>query len=159
MLRHSQRKHLLRSLILVCAACVLAGCAPMILITNNADFGVSVLVTSKGFQQVVSLAPGDETAVEVDEGAYGVYVFPGRKWIEFARTKRQEIVMVLEYPVDLSPVEIVEVLAQLDGISERIKQLEAQAEGVACSGNVTSDGGGVVNVDSDPNAVITVSCD
>lgn len=159
MLRHSQRKHLLRSLILVCAACVLAGCAPMILITNNADFGVSVLVTSKGFQQVVSLAPGDETAVEVDEGAYGVYVFPGRKWIEFARSKRQEIVMVLEYPVDLSPVEIVEVLAQLDGISERIKQLEAQAEGVACSGNVTSDGGGVVNVDSDPNAVITVSCD
>jgi hypothetical protein len=131
----------------------------MILITNNADFGVSVLVTSKGFQQVVSLAPGDETAVEVDEGAYGVYVFPGRKWIEFARSKRQEIVMVLEYPVDLSPVEIVEVLAQLDGISERIKQLEAQAEGVACSGNVTSDGGGVVNVDSDPNAVITVSCD
>jgi len=159
MLRHSQRKHLLRSLILVCAACVLAGCAPMILITNNADFGVSVLVTSKGFQQVVSLAPGDETAVEVDEGTYGVFVFPGRKWIEFARTKRQEIVMVLEYPVDLSPVEIVEVLAQLDGISERIKQLEAQAEGVACSGNVTSDGGGVVNVDSDPNAVITVSCD
>jgi len=142
----------------MCAAWVLAGCAPMILITNNADFGVSVLVTAKGSQQVVSLAPGDETSIEVAEGAYGVYVFPGRKWVEFARTKRQEIVMVLEYPLDLSPVEVVEVLAQLDGISERIKQLEAQAEGVACSGNVTSDGGGVVDVGSDPNAVITVSC-
>jgi len=158
MLRHSQRKNPLRSLILMCAACVLAGCAPMILITNNADFGVSVLVTAKGSRQVVSLAPGDETAVEVAEGAYGVYVYPDREWIEFARTKRQEIVMILEYPVDLSPVEIVEVLAHLDGISERIKQLEAQAEGVACSGNVTGDGGGVVNVGSDPNAVITVSC-
>jgi len=158
MLRHSQRRHLLRSLILICAAFVLVGCAPMILITNNADFGVSVLVTAKGSRQVVSLAPGDETAVEVAEGAYGVYVYPDREWIEFARTKRQEIVMILEYPVDLSPVEIVEVLAHLDGISERIKQLEAQAEGVACSGNVTGDGGGVVNVGSDPNAVITVSC-
>jgi hypothetical protein len=131
----------------------------MVLVTNNTDFGVLVVVMSKsGGFNVVSLAPGRDLAVEVPEGRYGVSVHTDKEWIAFAKEERVGLVQLLSYPTVLGPDQIIEVLARLQQISDRIKQLEAKQSEVGCIGTVTSDGGGVVEIGARADGVITMSC-
>ena len=142
---------------LLAAALVLAGCTPTLLISNNTDIDIRVLIVSQGAPGVISLGVGQSMSIDVNEGSYGVGVLADKAWIAEANEYRRFLVESLANPGALTGERIMNVIAELQKISDRINQLKSET-GIMCKGTVGSEGGALAEVNIGPNGEISVAC-
>ena len=148
-------------LVAVCmvAAGLLTGCAPAVVVQNNSGFPVRAIVSSGGRAEVLSPSPGESSVTEVSEGAYGVYVVPDDEWIEYAKDTRKYLNDRLANPDSLTGEQLLDVIRRLKAVAVRIKQFESAAgTGSGCTGTVTGDGGGVVEISTAANGALVATC-
>ena len=154
-----QIKKFILAAILFSAASFLAGCGPAIVVQNNTKFPVRVVVATGGKSEMLSPSPGESSAAEASEGAYGVYVIPDEEWIAYAKLTRQYLNDQLANSDKLTGPQLLNVIQRLKDIAERMHQYErAAGSGNGCSGRVTSDGGGAVTISTRADGGIVVSC-
>ena len=145
---------------IILAAALLAGCAPTITVTNQTTFPVRAIGTSKGTRNVLSPSPGESSIAEVSEGPYRVTVIPDAEWIEYAKLTRKVLNDQLANADKLTGPQLLDVIARLKDIAQRMAQYE-QAAGTSnsCGGNITEENGGaLVVISQDAVGALVVSC-
>ena len=144
---------------LLLAAFAVAGCAPSIVINNQTSFPVRVVVSSGGKSEVFSPSPGESSTAEAAEGPYGVYVIPDDEWLAYAKATRKYLNDQLANADNLSGPQLLDVIRRLKEIATRIASFErAAGSGYGCSGSVSSDKDGIVNISARPDGTIVASC-
>ncbi len=145
---------------MILAAALLAGCAPTITVTNQTTFPVRAIVTSKGTRNVLSPSPGESSTAEVNEGPYRVTVIPDAEWIEYAKLTRKVLNDQLANADKLTGPQLLDVIARLKDIAQRMAQYE-QAAGTSnsCGGKITEEStGALVIISQDAVGTLVVSC-
>lgn len=143
----------------VVVAALIAGCAPMITVQNNASFPVRVIVTNSGRREVLSPSPGYSSTTEAAEGAYRVTAIPDAEWIEYAKLTRQVLNEQLANADKLTGPQLLEVIRRLKEIAIQMQQYESAARSSAsCGGKITSETDGYVEINTAPDGSLTVVC-
>jgi len=150
-------KRMVWTLLLLTSAVVLAGCAPTVMISNNTDIDVRVLVYPGMGASLIYLHGGESTSLEASEGSYSVHVFSDESWIAEAKEYRRYLVEQLAEPGNLSGEGIMNVVSELQKITDRINQVQASS-GVRCRGRVGSEAGGLVEISASSDGTLAITC-
>jgi hypothetical protein len=145
------------------AAILIAGCAPGIVIQNNAPFPVRAIVQAGGMTEVFSPSPGESSYAEVREGRYTATVIPDAEWIEYARATRQYLNDQLAHSDNLTDPQLLDVIRRLKDMSVRMEQFQQAAASSAvgsasCFGAVSTEADGSVVVTSTDDGRILIDC-
>ncbi len=152
-----KRTHLLVACL--CLAVLLAACGPSITVTNNTGFGVRAVVTSAAGVDVISPTPGNSSTVDANEGTYNVTVINDQDWIAYAQTVRKLLNEQLANSDNLTGPQLLNVVQRLKDIAAKMQQFQAAAgKGASCSGNLSSEAGGVVTVAQAADGSLLVGC-
>jgi hypothetical protein len=135
-------------------------CSPTITVHNGTAFVVRVIITNGGKIQTVAPSPGESSAAEAQDGPYTVAVVPDSDWLEYAKLVRKDLNEQLANP-NLSGDKIKQLVARLKDIAAKMKAYESAGLGASCSGSITENGGGSVEVSAagaGGDGEIAVSC-
>jgi hypothetical protein len=132
---------------------------PTITVQNNTKFPVRVVVSSGGKSQSLSPSPGESSSADADEGPYRAYAVPDADWINYAKDVRKYLNDQLAHSDQLTGPQLLDVVRRLKDIAERMTQYEqAAGSGTGCSGSMTSDHDGLVEVSTKSNGGLLVIC-
>jgi hypothetical protein len=145
------------------AAILTAGCAPGIVIQNNAPFTVRAILVVGGQSQVLSPSAGGSSYAEVGSGSYQATVIPDAEWIEFARGTRQYLNEQLANSGALTGEQLLDVIRRLSDIAIAMDRFERAARSSAvgaasCSGAVSTEADGSVVVTTTEDGRILIEC-
>lgn len=133
-------------------------CGPAIVVENKTNFVVRVIVSGSDGHEVVSPSPGESSTVEMAEGRYTATAIPDSDWIEYAKIKRQVLNEQLANADNLTGAQLLKVVNDLKEIALAMQQFEQAGVGASCSGALTQDGGGLVQVSVGGNGQLVVAC-
>jgi len=138
---------------------LIAGCGPVIVVQNNTRIPVRAVVTSNGRSEVLSPSPGESSTAEAGEGPYTVTVIPDQEWIDYARATRKFLNDQLANSDNLTGPQLLQVVQRLKAVAAQMQEFEnAAGKSQSCSGTLTSDGGGSVQVSTGADGALVVSC-
>jgi hypothetical protein len=138
---------------------LLAACGPSITVTNNTKFPIRAVVTTSSGSDVVSPTPGNSSAVDADVGNYTVTAIPDADWVAYAQSVRQFLNDQLAHSDSLTGPQLLQVVQRLKDIAKQMQQFQAAAgKGSSCTGAITENGGGTVNVGQAADGSLVVSC-
>jgi hypothetical protein len=132
---------------------------PTVTVENNTKFPVRVVVSSGGSSQVLSPSPGESSSADASEGPYRAYAVPDADWINYAKTKRKVLDDMLANSDQLTGPQLLSVVQQLKDIAQRMAQYDqAGASGTGCTGTVSSDHDGLVQVSTGADGGLVAAC-
>ncbi len=145
------------------AAVLVAGCAPSIVVQNQASFPVRAIISAGGRSEVLSPSPGESSAADASEGPYAATVIPDAEWIDYARATRQYLNEQLANSANLTGPQLLDVIRRLKDIAARIDLFQQAALGSAagaasCRGAVSLEADGLVVVSTTPEGRILIDC-
>jgi len=147
----------------LCAAILTVGCAPGVVIQNNAPFPVRAILVVGGQSQVLSSSAGGSSYAEVGSGSYQATVIPDAEWIEYARGTRQYLNDQLANSEALTGEQLLDVIRRLSDIAVAMDRFERAARSSAvgaasCSGKVSSESNGSVTVTASEDGRVFIEC-
>ena len=154
-------RQLLVILASLAAVLLLAACAPIITVSNKTPVGIRAVVMPPGQStQIVSVTAGESSGVEsAENGAYTVVVIQDQEWIEWAKATRQYLNDRLAHSDELTGEQLLDVIRRLKDIATRMDAYEKiGTSGSACSGTITDEGGGLVEVSQGADGNLVVAC-
>lgn len=132
---------------------------PTITVENNAKFPVRVVVSSGGQSQVLSPSPGESSAADASEGPYRAYAVPDADWISYAKSTRKFLNDQLANSDQLTGPQLLNVVQRLKDIAAQMAQYDkAEGGGTGCSGTVSSEHDGLVQVSVGADGSLAVAC-
>ncbi len=132
---------------------------PTVTVENNTQFPVRVVVSSGGESQVLSPSPGESSAADASEGPYRAYAVPDADWINYAKDTRKFLNDQLANSDQLTGPQLLNVVQRLKDIAARMAQYDkAGTSGSGCSGAVTSEHDGLVQVSVGADGGLVVAC-
>ncbi len=149
------------NLVLICLAAALwiAGCAPEVVVQNNTSFPVRAIVVSGGRREMLSPSPGYSSSAEAAEGPYSIIVIPDAEWIEYAKGVRSYLNEQLANADQLTGPQLLEVIRRLKEIATQMQEFEKAAGASSrCSGAITSEGGGMVQINTAAEGQLVAAC-
>jgi hypothetical protein len=139
-------------------AAILAGCNPTITVANHTSFDVRIIVKYPGGDEALAPSAGNQSSVEVNDGAYSITAFPDEEWIAWAKTTRKVLNDRLADPEHLTGPQLLDVVQRLKDVASKMQDYEsitgpppAGSPGSAewahrtwCYGDIPKDGDGAL---------------
>ncbi len=131
---------------------------PTVTVENQTKFPVRVIISTGGNSQVLSPSPGESSTADASEGPYGAGVVPDEEWIAYAKEQRKFLLDQFANYENLTGDQLRDVVARLKDIAARMDAYQKAGQGTGCSGAVTSEHDGLVQVSTGPDGKLVVVC-
>lgn len=149
---------LLATLITLAAESTSCG-GPTVTVENGTKFPVRVVVSAGGSSSVLSPSPGESSSADASEGPYRAYAIPDEDWINYAKDTRKYLNDQLANSDNLTGPQLLNVVQRLKDIASKMAQYDAAGGGgVGCSGTVSADHDGLVQVSVGADGKLTAAC-
>ncbi|MEA2646097.1 MAG: hypothetical protein QOE92_1180 [Chloroflexota bacterium] len=152
------RRQWTRSLLVVLAGSLLAGCAPTVSVVNHTKVGVTAIISGKGVREAFSPTPGESSTGDVKPGAFSVYVSPSQDWINHADDTKNFLYNQLLDPSKLTPAQVKDIHKKLEDLHNAMQQVEGNRLGEGCAGMAEEDGSYTATVVLDGEGRLKVTC-
>ena len=138
---------------------VLTACGPTITVVNNTKIPVRVAIHSGFANEVESPSPGESSTVDAQEGFYSVDSIPDQEWVDYAKATRAFLNAQLANSQNLTGPQLLDVVARLKDIANRIVQMSAAAGSRAhCSATVSNGGDATASISIAPDGTLVATC-
>lgn len=132
---------------------------PTVTVENHTQIPIRVVVSSGGTSQVLSPTPGESSAADASEGPYRVSAVPDADWINYAKDTRKFLNDQLANSDQLTGPQLLDVVRRLKDIAARMSQYDKAGSGYSgCSGTVSTDHDGLVQVSIAADGKLVVAC-